>query len=196
MFKKQNNLIVLLKEFRDEYQEKIDNYLKDDYLEVQIEALESLRDDYNGLIEVELPYLEEMINRFSFPDHDKKLIYAELRVAQLLLRLNNEKNTSYELSSNHIESLNMFLEGLAEVKEAHKIDLNNRLLEMDRLKSELNNINSLLSKLEDNDNHIYIDDLNILNKVFDLKDVDYDTRKMILVDIIKYNNSLFNSISS
>ena len=122
------------------------------------------------------------------------MVFSELKVVQLLLKLNKEKGTSYELSTNHLESIDKFIEGINYLEKQYEERQRKKGIYIDELNINLNKYLELLNRLDSPDNNVFVDDLDTVNQLFIKKNLDDDIRESILIGLIKHNKNKYNRV--
>ena len=184
----------LLNDIISEYQSEIDNLSKEDELGSKLRKISVVKEDYYTLITIELDLLKEIVNSFDLHDYEKEMVFSELKVVQLLLKLNKEKGTSYELSTNHLESIDKFIEGINYLEKQYEERQRKKGIYIDELNINLNKYLELLNRLDSPDNNVFVDDLDTVNQLFIKKNLDDDIRESILIGLIKHNKNKYNRV--
>ena len=179
----------LLQRIISDYNERIKSLKDKSSLIKTIDELESIKEDYYRIVGIDFNKIEDIINEFSYDEDYKKLIIAEMRVAQVLLDSNIKNNTNYILNDNHKQSINDFIRGLEDLRIRELQKDENESLE---LEDRLYNYNNMLNILEDDNNNRFIFDLDVINKIFDEYGIEEEERRDILIRVIKYNEKVYN----
>lgn len=152
------------------------------------ETLKSL-EDYNNLLNVDLTVIKEVLNILDFTKEEKLTIYKFIASIKTLLELNKTKNTTFTISEQQIKHLNLFLEKAYEKKQ----EIDEETIKIsDEINRKINSYKEFLGKVTNPNNKSFITELALLDDMFNELDIDTGTRKLILIEILKYNKDLFN----
>lgn len=169
-------------------EQKQNNVLNNSSIHKHEETLELL-EDYHNILEVDLGVIKEVLNELDYTDEEKTVIYKFIVSIKTLLELNKTKNTTFTISEQQIAHLKMFLQKAKErkteiEKETEKVHKG--------INQKKNLYQELLNKITKPNNKSFITELALLDEMFNELDIDIGTRKLILIEILKYNKELFN----
>lgn len=153
--------------------------------EKELESLE----DYHNILNVDLGVIKEVLNTLDYTDEEKLVIYKFIGSIKTLLELNKTKNTTFTISEQQISHLKMFLEKAKE----RKAEIEKETEEAQTgLNQKQNSYKEFLKKITNPNNKSFITELALLDEMFNELNIDTGTRKLILIEILKYNKELFN----
>lgn len=169
-------------------EQKQNNVLNNSSIHKHEETLELL-EDYHNILEVDLGVIKEVLNELDYTDEEKTVIYKFIVSIKTLLELNKTKNTTFTISEQQIAHLKMFLQKAKERKTEIEKEIEE---EHKGINQKKNLYRELLNKLTNPNNKSFITELALLDEMFNELDIDIGTRKLILIEILKYNKELFN----
>lgn len=184
------NMKKLLEEAITSLQEQEKNILNNSSVHKYEKELKLL-EDYHNILNVDLAVVKEVLNTLDYTDEEKTVIYKFISSIKTLLELNQTKNTTFTISKQQIKHLNLFIEKAKEKKAI--IELEN-LKTKNEIQRKINLYNELLNKINNPKNKSFITELDLLDELFISFNTDIETRKLILIDIMKYNKELFNKL--
>lgn len=184
------NMKKLLEEAITSLQEQEKNILNNSSVHKYEKELKLL-EDYHNILNVDLVVVKEVLNTLDYIDEEKTVIYKFISSIKTLLELNQTKNTTFTISKQQIKHLNLFIEKAKEKKAI--IELEN-LKTKNEIQRKINLYNELLNKINNPKNKSFITELDLLDELFISFNTDIETRKLILIDIMKYNKELFNKL--
>lgn len=184
------NMKKLLEEAITSLQEQEKNILNNSSVHKYEKELKLL-EDYHNILNVDLVVVKEVLNTLDYTDEEKTVIYKFISSIKTLLELNQTKNTTFTISKQQIKHLNLFIEKAKEKKAI--IELEN-LKTKNEIQRKINLYNELLNKINNPKNKSFITELDLLDELFISFNTDIETRKLILIDIMKYNKELFNKL--
>ena len=184
------NMKKLLEEAITSLQEQEKNILNNSSVHKYEKELKLL-EDYHNILNVDLVVVKEVLNTLDYTDEEKTVIYKFISSIKTLLELNQTKNTTFTISKQQIKHLNLFIEKAKEKKVI--IELEN-LKTKNEIQRKINLYNELLNKINNPKNKSFITELDLLDELFISFNTDIETRKLILIDIMKYNKELFNKL--
>ena len=183
-----DNLIKLLEEAITKLEEKKNNLTSNSSLKKYEKEISSLEEDYNNIINIELEKIKEILSELSFTADEQIVLYKFIESIQILLLLNKNKNTTFSISEQQINHLNIFLNKIKEEKENQERISEVELLSINK---KINSYKELLKKVSNDKNTMFIKELELLEDLYNEFDVDILLRKQILIDILMYNKQLF-----
>lgn len=150
----------------------------------------NLLEDYNNILEIDLGVIKEVLNELDFTDEEKVVIYKFISSIKTLLELNKTKHTTFTISDQQIKHLNLFLEKAKSRRKTLEIE---RFQKSEQINKNINSYQELLNKIinPNNKNFINETEIELLNNLFNELNTDISTRKLILIDILKYNKELY-----
>ena len=154
------------------------------------EELQSLQ-DYNNILNVELSVIKEVLNELDYTEEEKLVIYKFISSIKTLLELNKTKNTTFTISPQQISYLKMFLEKTRDKKAEIELDTEEQ---NNNLNKRINSYKEFLNKITNPKNKSFITELELLDEIFNELNIDIGTRKLILTEILKYNQDLFTKL--
>lgn len=184
------NMKKILEEAIASLQEQEKNILNNSSVHKYEKELKLL-EDYHNILNIDLVVVKEVLNTLDYTDEEKTVIYKFISSIKTLLELNQTKNTTFTISKQQIKHLNLFIEKAKEKKAI--IELEN-LKTKNEIQRKINLYNELLNKINNPKNKSFITELDLLDELFISFNTDIETRKLILIDIMKYNKELFNKL--
>lgn len=193
MLTEQTALITILKEVIKNYEQSIEelNKLNNSALTVNKSIINRFQKDINTLIELDLKIVEDILTETNTEEEEKTTILKYFEIIKNLLKLNKEKQTTFQLSEEQYTYIDLFLEKIdflkkenRKIKEHHKIDINT-------LKEKHSNYKQLLNQIEDENDTTYITNVNLLKLLFDECEVDEITKRNIMLNLMKYNQDIY-----
>ena len=184
------NMKKLLEEAITSLQEQEKNILNNSSVHKYEKELKLL-EDYHNILNVDLVVVKEVLNTLDYTNEEKTVIYKFISSIKTLLELNQTKNTTFTISKQQIKHLSLFIEKAKEKKVI--IELEN-LKTKNEIQRKINLYNELLNKINNPKNKSFITELDLLDELFISFNTDIETRKLILIDIMKYNKELFNKL--
>ena len=193
MLTEQTALITILKEVIKNYEQSIEelNKLNNSALTVNKSIINRFQKDINTLIELDLKIVEDILTETNTEEEEKTTILKYFEIIKNLLKLNKEKQTTFQLSEEQYTYIDLFLEKIdflkkenRKIKEHHKIDINT-------LKEKHSNYKQLLNQIEDENDTTYITNVNLLKLLFDECELDEITKRNIMLNLMKYNQDIY-----
>ena len=198
MYSNQTTLLVILRDVISFYEKIVDEntIINNSYIIKNNDKLISLATDVYVIKDFSILELKKMCSELQIEDDMKNKILEYLKIIKTLLELNDRKKTTYKLSDEQLQYLNMFL-----------TEANNFILHYSKTtiytKEELSDINvrlssykDLLSIIENPDEPKFITDINTVKQLFNECDIDEYTKRSILLDIMRTNQNIFNYLKA
>ncbi len=165
-----------------------DNIVNNSAIDKYGEELKEM-EDYHNLPDININFIEEILKELDFTEEEKQVINNFISSIKILLVLNKEKNTTFTISAQQLKHLEIFLKKVKERKE--ELD-KETALEKDKITKKINTFTELLNKINNPNNKSFITELDKLEAVFNLLNTAIEKRKLIFIEILKYNQELFN----
>ena len=183
-----DNLIQLLEEIITKLEVKKLDLVNNSSFNIYEEELKLLEEDYNNIVNVELSKIKEILNDLPFTADEQTVLYKFIETIQILLLLNKNKNTTFNISAQQLNHLNIFLNKVKEVKQKQEEQTSK---EKELIDEKINLCKELYNKITNDNNTAFINELDLLENLFNEFDVNVTLRKEILIDILRYNKALF-----
>ena len=194
MLEEQTTLITFLKEVIREYENKIELLKKnnDSILILNRGLLDEFRDDINVITDIDLCFIEAVLEEASVSKSVKEDILKYFDVVKKLLTLNKKNKTSYEISEEQLKYIRLFFDIVDELeKQNTKTHLNN-LQKIAQINSNYTKFRDLLKQLENKNNKEFISDIDTIEILLNENKLSEKTKRGILINIMKYNQKLNN----
>lgn len=173
-------LISLLNKEITHLQEKIEKEAQKtkSLIEENKELIESIREDKNNIIYVDLDLIKRILQELQVKEYKKIVEYIE--TIQKLLILNKEEHTTYKLTESQLNYINMFLKEVDNYEKKRKIYRNQMI-------NDIAEYQQLLHKLNHNE---LITELNTIKHLFKELSIDDDTQRRIIFSLMKHNRNI------
>lgn len=193
MLESQTVLVTILKEVIENYEQSIAevNTLNNSALTNNEKIINRLKTDITALADIEPVVIKEILEETSTEENEKKIIYSYLETLICLLKLNKEKNTTYQISEEQKDYLNSFLEKVSTLEKKHQEIRKNNNTNLDELNKMCSKYNALLGRLEDENDNSYITNIELLKSLFEECRVDEHTKRSIMLNLMRYNQNIY-----
>lgn len=195
MFEDFSLLINFINSSITNYEESIEELKKQNnsHIDAYSEEIKSLRKNIKSISEIDIEVLRKIIDESNKSEDEKQYLFDYIKSIKKLLELNKNANTTFEITERQMNELSKIYDILDE------INLNQQEYKT-TLEEEINLINKEISKLKkikvSIDNKEYIKDIDTITKAIDNSIEDEIEKERLLITIMKYNNSIYNSKSS
>lgn len=189
----QTPLINILKEVIKKYEHSIEEVttLNNSSLTINKELIDELKKDFSVITNIEVKDLEAILVEAETSVNEKEKILSYLETIRSLLKLNNEKQTTFQISDNQKEYINLFLEKVSLLEKRHQEIKKNNNANLDELNKMCSKYKALLSRLEDKNDNSYITNIELLKLLFEECEVDETTKRSIMLNLMKYNQNIY-----
>ena len=195
MFEEQELLISIIKKLLEEYKIELDELKEQSNSSIKKydKEIKKLRDDFDYLIEVDLSVFEEILSESNKSEEEKSKLFNLIKLLKKLLELNKKENTTYVITDKQKDEFAKIFGIIREIEDKNKAEDKDSI---STLKGDISKLKKLLGLLEDNNSSEFISDTSTITMIFDRLDLDEDTKRRILIGILKYNQMIYKNIIS
>ena len=183
-----DNLKKLLEDIIYKLEEKKKNLANNSSLKKYAEELNKLEENYNNILEIDLEIIKKSLSELPFTADEQTILYKFIESIKTLLLLNKNKQTTFTISEQQILHLNIFLDEVKKVRTEQELKIKKQEEQIDK---KMNSCKELLRKINNTNNSSFIEELDLLEELFNEYDVQITLRKQILTSILMYNKVLF-----
>lgn len=188
-------LITALQDAIKNYQQKIKEIesTNNSSLTKYQQEIEKLKDS-NNLVLIDSSIIKKIISDLDYiNEENKNSLYEFINTLKILLTLNSNNNTSFEITKEQLNHYQNFLNLITKTKEKQKETRTKNLKDIGKITNLSNQYRSLLGLLEDKENLTFITDLDLLATLFKEQNINETEKREILLWIMKYNQKIYNS---
>lgn len=189
----QTPLINILKEVIKKYEHSIEEVttLNNSSLTINKELIDKLKKDFSAITNIAIKDLEAILVEAETSASEKEEILSYLDTISCLLKLNSEKQTTFQISDNQKEYINLFLEKVSFLEKRHQEIRKKNNTNLDELNKMRSKYKALLSRLEDKNDNSYITNIELLKLLFEECEVNEPTKRNIMLNLMKYNQNIY-----
>ena len=190
MTKGQETLIKIVKEAITEYDsrlEKLDG-TKNSALIRNKDLLRKIQKDLNEIINLEQNELKNILIELELPQKEQEEFYNFLSHIQILLKSNFENGTTFKISAEQLLYVDRFFVYATELMIQKETQQRKNIEEITKLTEKSNKYHSFLQELE---NQSFIGNTELLTLIFKEREVAEATKRSILIDLMRYNQKLY-----
>lgn len=189
----QTPLINILKEVIKKYEHSIEEVttLNNSSLTINKELIDKLKKDFSAITNIDIKDLEAILVEAETSASEKEKILSYLDTISCLLKLNSEKQTTFQISNNQKEYIDLFLEKVSLLEKRHQEIKKNNNTNLDELNKMCSKYKALLSRLEDKNDNSYITNIELLKLLFEECEIDETTKRNIMLNLMKYNQNIY-----
>ena len=152
---------------------------------------EQIQSDIQAITSITPDELKDILSETSLSEEEKQQEFRYVKYVIDLLRLNQTKNTTFQLSDKQRSYIVVLIQQLEELEEKRKDVAQAKLQEIISLQEKMKELKRLLGKIEDPKNRELITQTDYLQEIFQQVDVDPTTQKQVLYEVLKYNRDLY-----
>lgn len=194
MIEGQKALIKIIKDAISDYDfqlEKLDGTRRNYALMKNKELFTKSQSDLKEIVNLDQEELVSILMELQLSEKVKEKIYNMVSHIQILLKSNIENGTTFKISEEQLDYINKFLAYVAELIKQIEARKNKNKKEITELTEKSNKYHAFLKILEDQNNETFIEDTELLTLIFKEREVAEATQRNILLDLMRYNKSLY-----
>ena len=194
MFSEQKTLVELIKTATKKYEKEIEKLVQQNHsaFERYKANLELLEESTENITSIPLEELAEVIAESEVGEEEREREFGFLKSIRKLLELNQTKQTTYQLSERQKSYITLLTNQLKALEEKNQTVVTENEKTLEKIKTKLKELKHLLGILEDSKNKEMIDQLDILQELFDMTETPEEQRRAILYGILRYNQAIFH----
>ena len=183
----------IVRDIVSKYEEQMASLEKEEDSSIisKLTTIDFLRSDINNILEVDIQFFKDILEEIGIDSLEKETICKYLYSIKTLLLINKEKNTTYEISDEQKSYYDRFFK----IVDNKLLDMeDNREEALDKLKylrEPYQEYKTFFNKIEHIESNRYVDDMELINKIFNELELDEDTKQKVLFEIMKYNQKVF-----
>lgn len=187
-------LLSILRQMVSENEQRLQelNNINNSALILHREEIEELQRDITKIIDIDMKVIEKILDEAEVSALEKDAICRYMDTIKKLLTLNKEKHTTFRITVDQMKYVDAFFEKVQLLAKKNEELQTKNLKDMGRLTRISNEYKRLLEMLEDKNNTTYITDIELVMQLLEDNDADDETKKKVLLSIIKYNQQIHN----
>lgn len=195
MFEEQELLISIIKQLLEEYNVELNNLKEQGNSSIKMydKEIKKVKENFDDLIEIDISVFEEILNESNRNEDDKSKLLNLIKLLKKLLELNKKENTTYVITDKQKEEFSKIFDIIKEIEDKVNKDDSDSI---SIIKDDISKLKKLLGLLEDSNSNEFINDTSVIMKMFEKLNLDEDTKRRILIGILKYNQAIYNNIIS
>jgi len=192
MPEEQTTLITILNEVISKYDNKIKDLIahNNSVLLLNNGQFSDLKTNIYAICDMELETIQAVFIELNENNpQEEKAIINQLGIIKILLTLNKTQNTTYVLSPEQLQYIDLFLQKVATLAQQNKIKHEENIRKISKIENISSKYRSLLKKLEDKENKEFIKDFSTIDLLLNEYQSQEEIKRSILISIMKYNAS-------
>ena len=194
MFSEQKALVELIGKATSNYQKQIEKLMSenDSTYERYHKNRALLEESMENITSIPLKELAEVIAESNVEEKDRELEFNYMKSIRTLLDLNQTKQTTFQLSQIQRSYYERFMHQLREIENKSEEKVKNNLVTLNQIKGKIKQLKHLLGVLEDSKNREYIDQLDVIEELFQTTEASEEEKRAILYGILRYNRDTYH----
>ena len=184
----------IVRDIVSKYEEQMKSLEKEEDSSIvsKLTTIEFLRSDINNILDVDIQFFKDILEEIDIDSLEKETICKYLYSIKTLLLINKDKNTTYEISDEQKSYYDSFFK-LVDDKLMDMEDKKEEAIDkLKYLKEPYQEYKTLFNKIEHIEDNHYVDDMDLINKIFNELQLDENTKRTVLFEIMRYNQKVFN----
>ena len=189
-------LVVILKQVIDEYEKKIEQLkiINNSSVEMYKDEIHKLELDLMNIVNIDFDVFKKVFEDSDMDQVEANKALEYIKTIKILLENNVNNSTTFKLYDSQKKYIDLFFREVSKLRDRNNKILEENKYEINKLTPIYEKYCHLLKLVTDDRSREFIEDMDLINDLFNECDIDSFTKRKILLSLVKYNKEVYDRL--